>query len=214
MPIDLRIAELMCSRLCHDLVSPVGAINNGVELIEELGGDTAGEAMALVSQSAQRAAALLRCFRLAYGAAGAHAATGLADARDAAAGYLAGTKVALDWTAADGSGATLPPGAVKLVLNLIMLAAEALVYGGTIRVGVEPARGGRPRHIVVIAEGRGATLDDDEIAALEGGGPPDALTPRTVHAHAVGAFARHYGLGVAHDRTTVGRLALRLDLAG
>lgn len=217
MPIDLRVAELMCSRLCHDLVSPVGAINNGVELIEELGGDSTGEAMALVSQSAERAAALLRCFRLAYGAAGASAATGLAEAREAAEGYLAGTKVALVWPAAEGSGAALPPGAAKVALNLVMLAAEALVYGGAIRVeigGAASPADALARRVTVIAEGRAAALGDEEALALHGSSPPDTLTPRTVHAYAVGAFARHYRLGLAYDQAMAGRLTLRLDLPG
>ncbi len=218
MPIDLRVAELMCSRLCHDLVSPIGAINNGVELIEELGEDASGEAMTLVSQSAQRAAALLRCFRLTYGAAGAQPTSGLGEARDVALGYLSDGKVRLDWPSAGiGAGPMLPPGTVKLALALVMLAAESLVYGGVVRVETEPAgrgNGSGLRRIVVAAEGRGATLGDEEIEALEGRGAPEALTPRTVHAYAAGAFSRNYGIGLAHDRTIPGRLRLSLELGG
>ncbi|MBM3540521.1 MAG: hypothetical protein FJX51_00610 [Alphaproteobacteria bacterium] len=69
LALDLRAVELLCSRLCHDLVSPVGAISNGVELLTEMGPDE--EALALVGQSAQAAATRLKFYRVAYGAAGA-----------------------------------------------------------------------------------------------------------------------------------------------
>lgn len=69
LALDLRAVELLCSRLCHDLVSPVGAISNGVELLTEMGPDA--EALTLVGQSAQAAANRLKFYRVAYGAAGA-----------------------------------------------------------------------------------------------------------------------------------------------
>jgi histidine phosphotransferase ChpT len=94
---DIRVAELLCSRLCHELVSPVGAINNGVELIEEMGEDMAEEAIALISHSAGQAARRLRLLRLAYGAAGGEGAVGFADAQQAATAYFADGKISLDW---------------------------------------------------------------------------------------------------------------------
>ncbi len=213
MQFDIRVAELICSRLCHDLVSPIGAINNGIELIEEMDGGMADEAMALVGQSGRRAAALLRCFRLAYGAAGAQGAIGLADTRDVAQAYLVGTKVSLDWPQIP-AGATdpLPAGTGKLVLNLIVLASEALIYGGKVSVMVEG--GAAPRQVTIRADGRTAALGEEERRALTGATPTDALTPKTVHAYATGVFARHYRMAVDPGAATGtgGSLVLRLDL--
>jgi len=210
--LDVRVVELMCSRLCHDLVSPVAAINNGVELIQEVDEDMAEEAMALVAQSGGRAAAILRLFRLAYGAAGAQGSITLGDAKEAAAAYLAGCRLALDWRVPDAvAAAPAPLGAPKVLLNLVVIASDALAYGGVLKVTC--STDDCDRRIDLVAVGRGAALPEDAQAALAGQIAPDALTPRTVQAYAAGAFARQYGLAVSHDAGTPdeGRFALTLS---
>src|SRR5271154_5841604 len=97
MQIDMRVLELLASKLCHDLVSPVSAINNGVELIEDIGGSVVEEAMKLIGDSAQHASRRLRLFRLAYGRAGSEDNLGIRDVRPIATQYLAGGKTTLDW---------------------------------------------------------------------------------------------------------------------
>src|SRR5580658_5983515 len=97
MQIDLRVLELLASKLCHDLVSPVSAINNGVELIEDIGGSVVDEAMKLIGDSAGHAARRLRLFRIAYGRAGSEENLGVKDVRQIAEQYLAGGKVNLAW---------------------------------------------------------------------------------------------------------------------
>ena len=94
--LDIRVVELLCSRLCHELISPVGAINNGVELIEEMGAEMADEAIGLIAHSADQASRRLRLLRLAYGTAGSDK-SGLAEAAQAAEGYFAGSKIKLEW---------------------------------------------------------------------------------------------------------------------
>ena len=93
---DLRIAELLCSRLCHDLVSPIGAVNNGVELMEEFGG-ASDEAMALIGASGKQAARRLQYYRIAFGLAGSQIAQSLDDTKAVVTGFLEGGKVAADW---------------------------------------------------------------------------------------------------------------------
>jgi histidine phosphotransferase ChpT len=208
--LDVKVAELLCSRLCHELVSPVGAINNGVELMEELGDDMADQAMSLVAESGRTAAARLRCYRLAYGAAGGQDTVGLGEARQIAADYLAGTKLALDWPLAAGAPALLPPGTVKLLLNLVILAGDALTYGGTIGVAINAAA--RPAAVMVSAQGRSARLGAEEDTALAGAAAAGDLTPRTVHAYVTGLFARHYGMALICDDAGDGCLVLHLTL--
>lgn len=189
---DIRVAELLCSRLCHELVSPVGAINNGVELIEEMGAEMADEAIGLIAHSADQAARRLRLLRLAYGAAGSESGAGVADAQQAASAYFSQSKVTLDWPVG-----RLPAdhaqrrGVAKMTLNLLVLAEEALPYGGTARV--ESGASG----LTVVVEGRQAGLRPDTKAALAGSVTPDALTPRTVHAYATGRFAEYYDLSTS-----------------
>lgn len=201
--LDIRVVELLCSRLCHELVSPVGAINNGVELIEEMGTEMVDEAIDLIAHSADQAARRLRLLRLAYGAAGAESTAGLAEAQQAAASYFADTKITLDWPPGGLPDALAARrGVAKLLLNLFVLAEEALAHGGTIRLSLEE------RAVVVSALGR-AALKPETRAALDGDTSADALGPRTVHAYATGRFADEYDLGI-EIREAAERLDLRL----
>ena len=132
--VDLRVVELLASRLCHDLISPIGAVNNGLELLEDEDSGMAEDALELSIKCARRAADLLQAFRVSVGGAGNQASFRLADARNMAAALLEGGKVRLDWPA-DQDAAGAPVGMAKLMLNLIALAGECLPRGG--RVGVE-----------------------------------------------------------------------------
>jgi histidine phosphotransferase ChpT len=198
---DIRVVELLCSRLCHELVSPVGAINNGVELMEEMGDEMGEEAMRLIAHSAQVTARRLQVLRLAYGAAGTEASS-FAEVRTAASNYLADTKITLDWPAGavDDTFAG-SRGTAKVLLNLIVLAEESLAYGGRL------ALSGSASSVTVSAIGRAAALKPEIQAAFAGGVEPAALSPRSVHAYATRRFADHYGLSVEAAETTE-----RLDL--
>lgn len=127
------LAALLCSRVCHDLISPVGAINNGLELLDEGGSDA--EAMDLIRQSARNASARLQFARIAFGAAGsAGMLIDTGDAENVAKSYLANEKPEFVWT---GARALLPKNKVKLLLNLILVANAAIPRGGKLDVTLE-----------------------------------------------------------------------------
>jgi histidine phosphotransferase ChpT len=204
--LDIRVVELLCSRLCHELVSPVGAINNGVELIEEMGADMADEAIGLIAHSADQASRRLRLLRLAYGAASGDK-SGLAEVAQAADGYFAGSKIKLDWPPGRLEQASeIQPGTGKVLLNLVILAEEALAYGG--RIAVEPDRDGNPR---VAAIGRNAGLKPEAAQALAGDIAIESLTPRTVHAYVTGRFAQHLNLQVVASQESAESFAFSLQ---
>ena len=208
--VDLRVSELICSRLCHELVSPVGAINNGIELIEDLGDEMAGEAMGLIRQSGLRAASVLALYRLAYGAAGASASSRLDETRDIAERYLSYGKSRLAWSIPKDAGHDLPAGTSKLILNLIVLAEEALTYGGTVTVALPGAAG--PRALAVTALGDRAGLHESVLRALSADVATSTLTPRTVHPYVTGLFARDYGLPISVSATDDGAVKFTLEL--
>jgi histidine phosphotransferase ChpT len=133
-PLDL--AALLCSRVCHDVISPVGAIVNGLEVLEDDNDASMRDfALDLIRKSARQASARLQFARLAFGAAGsAGAAIDLSDAEHVARGMFLDDKVALSWTA---PRALLPKNRVKLLLNLLVIATNAVPRGGTIQVVVE-----------------------------------------------------------------------------
>lgn len=130
-PSDL--ASLLCSKVCHDIISPVGAINNGLELLEEGGTDEA--AMDLIKTSARNASARLQFARIAFGAAGsAGVQIDTGDAEAVAREYMRGEKAELFWK---GDRAYLPKNKVKLLLNLILVGNGAIPRGGTLEVALE-----------------------------------------------------------------------------
>ncbi len=124
------LAALLCSRICHDIISPVGALNNGLELLEEGGADE--DAMQLIRTSARNASARLQFCRIAFGAAGsAGMVIDTGDAEKVATAFMANEKAEFTW---EGARALLPKNKVKLLLNLILIANGAIPRGGTIAV--------------------------------------------------------------------------------
>ncbi|MDR3515618.1 MAG: histidine phosphotransferase family protein [Azospirillaceae bacterium] len=204
--LDIRTLELVCSRICHELVSPVGAINNGVELIEDIAGaagEGVSEALQLIAASADQATRRLRLLRLAYGAAGTESSATERDFRATAAHYFQDGRVALDWPDRVGGLALTQPGAGKLLLNLLMLAEEALPYGGVIHVGDEELPS-------VVAEGRGVALRSEVSAALTGASNADGLTARSIHGFVTRCFAARAGLRVVVTPQGMARLGIEL----
>ena len=193
MDVDLRVLELWCSRLCHDLAGPVGAINNGVELMEGLGTGLDAEAMALIGESARSAARRLQFFRMAYGLAGGRGAAMAPDELRAILGpVLAEHKVTLAWpTAGSGDEAPLAPGAARLVLNLALLAADTLPRGG--RVELALALGADETRARVHALGAGARIEEGVRAALTGATGAEGLDARSVHAFFTARLAEAHG---------------------
>lgn len=129
------LAALLCSRVCHDIISPVGAINNGLELLDEGGADE--DAMNLIRTSARNASARLQFARIAFGAAGsAGMQIDTGDAQSVATSFMAAEKPELVW---QGDRALLPKNQVKLLLNLLLVANAAIPRGGRIEVNVSTA---------------------------------------------------------------------------
>jgi histidine phosphotransferase ChpT len=192
LQIDLRVAELLVSRLCHDLVGPIGAVNNGMELLaEDDDPGMAGEAVALASNSARQASDTLQFFRIAYGRSGSQADTRPAEIRQLAEAYLRTHKASLDWEA-DAPLEAAGQGGGKLLLNLIALALEALPRGGRLLAG-----GASDGTLDVTASGTGVRLRPESAEALEPDADIDDLTPRSVQAYFTQMLAQRTGQRVA-----------------
>ena len=211
--VGIEVLEQLCSRICHDLAGPVGAIRNGLELIddaaEEGGGGGGDQAMDLIGHSAGHAARRLRLFRLAYGRASSEGVRSFVELREAAGEWLSGGRVTLQWPADSPSDdLAAKPGLAKAILNLVMLAAEAIPQGGIVTVLGEG--GPESGKVVVAAAGRVVKWPPEQEVALSGSLAPGALGPRTIHAVVTGRFAEHYGLSLTWDTSGAENLALRL----
>ncbi len=198
-----ELAGIVCARICHDLVSPVGAVVNGADLIRELGTADAADEMAMVEQSARRAAALLKFHRLAFGAAGDHEATlARGQLRERIEDVLAGPRVKLGWSAPHGPAISLP--GARLICLMVLAARAMLGMGGTLRV-VLPA--GEALPVAVIAEGAKAAASADQRRWLAGG-PGPAPDSRQVEFALAGPAAAAAGARIELIEGE-GQLALR-----
>jgi histidine phosphotransferase ChpT len=182
--------QLLVSHICHELVSAVGAIGNGVELLEEMG-TLDPDALGLIAQSSRTAAAKLRLLRVVYGSAGLSADFRLPEAHKALADlFTIDAKLALNWQAP--AALELAPGAVQLVSGLVLLAATCLPRGGTI--AVTAARDGSAAALSIRASGTGARLPEEIRLALAGQGTPDH---KTIHAHFCARATARLGITVS-----------------
>src|SRR5690349_957442 len=178
------LASLLCSRLCHDLMAPVGALNNGIELLaDETDPEMREKCLELLADSARASANKLKFFRLAFGAAGGFGEEIDTHEAEAALEGLFGAerRIELGWVVGDEK---LPKGAIKLLLNLALLAGDALVRGGRLDVAAETGNG--KIELAVRAEGPRILLDPVLRETLATGGQAGPIEPR-----AAGAWLAH-----------------------
>jgi histidine phosphotransferase ChpT len=210
--VDVRVLELLASRICHDLISPVGAVNNGVEYLEEMGPDALEEALDLIRYSATQAAAKLQVFRYAYGAGGADSNIKPEDIQKAFSALIsADGKITQSWDPYAPLGQSgNPPGFCKVLMGSLMLAHEFLPKGGN--VSVHP---GEPGQTLVSAESKDAVIRYGVGEALQGEVSSEDLDPKLVHPFAFSMLAGKYGLKVAiKDKKSADSITIEITKAG
>jgi histidine phosphotransferase ChpT len=191
-PLDL--AALLCSRVCHDLISPVGAIVNGLEVMEdENDQETKDFALELIKKSVKTASARLQFCRLAFGAAGsAGAQIDLGDAEKVSRGFLEDDKTKLTWNV---PRAFLAKNRVKLLLNMLVIAGQAIPRGGTLTV--DPIGSGEEIGFKVTAAGMNAKVPQAIPALLAGTSHDGAVDAHAIQPYYTGLLARQCGLSVS-----------------
>ena len=190
-PLDL--AALLCSRVCHDVISPVGAIVNGLEVLEEDKDESMREfALDLIRKSAHTASARLQFCRLAFGAAGsAGAAIDTGDAEKVARGLIADDRTTLIWEA---PRTFMPKNKVKLALNLCLIAAACIPRGGVMHVIIEGE--GDEIRMSVAVKGPNLKLASHVADLLEGRSESGVVDAHGIQPYFTGLVARSSGMGV------------------
>lgn len=178
------LAQITASRICHDLISPIGALSNGLELAREAG-RIGGEEQSLIEDCAKAAGATLAYYRFAFGAASDDDGVSAAEATAIAAPFLSQRRIALKWPAAEREGRAT----VKLRLLLLLCLLDALPRGGAIR-------GARTGEIGWIAAGE-KTLPDRVRERLEAASAGAQPTPGDVHVRLMLDEARARGMDAA-----------------
>lgn len=205
------VIELLASRICHDLVSPVGAINNGVEFMEEMGDDPEQrkEALGLIQHSASQASAKLMAFRIAYGAGGRDPNIKPEDVQKAFSQLIsADGKISQTWDPFGNLGPKpLPYAYCKMLMAGMMLAMECLTKGGY--VSVRPGEGDQT--LIIAESDAGVLLRDNVEAALRQDIQTEDLDPRLVHPYAISVVAEHYGYNLRVKDKRDDRVTFALD---
>ena len=202
-PIEaLDLAALLCSRVCHDLISPVGAIVNGLEVLEEEKDEATKEfALDLIKKSARTASAKLQFCRIAFGAAGsAGAQIDLGDAENIARGFLEDDKTKLAWNL---PRALSPKNRVKLLLNMLVIAGQAIPRGG--RISVDPIGSGDSMGFRVTAAGTNAIIPPAVPSLFTGEERAEGLDAHRIQPFYAGLLAKACGVkaAIAMDGETV-----------
>jgi histidine phosphotransferase ChpT len=190
----LDLAALLCSRVCHDLISPTGAIVNGLEVLEEKESDeeTKTFALELIKKSAKTASARLQFCRLAFGAAGsAGAQIDVGDAQTMARAFMEDDKTKITWNL---PRLLLPKNRVKLLLNLLIISGQTIPRGGTLTV--DPVGEGETMGFRITASGINARIPQAVPALLEGTSESGSVDAHAIQPFYAGLLARACGLKV------------------
>ncbi len=193
----LELASLLCSRLCHDMLSPVGALSNGLELLAtERDPEMRKRCFELLEQSAKISTDKLKFFRLAFGAAGGFGEYVDVAEPKALVEALVGEsrRIEIHWALEE---VRMPKPAVKVLLNFAQIGIEALVRGGTLDLGAELRDGAH--EIVVRATGPKIAFDEVIGRALQGELGADELSSRTAPAHLIAKLAEQGGGGLQYQ---------------
>lgn len=211
---DLRLASLLCARLCHDLIGPVGAVNNGLELLADEVPEAPADIVELLVESGGEASRRLQFYRAAYGAA--RGGRTLDTARRVALGLFTSAKITLDWPedaiSAPGPGSALAehPDFSRLVLNMVLCATEMLPRGGGIALRFAAAAGGAP---CVTASGPATKVTDDMRLTLAGAADIAALDARAIGFYLTARLAAALGGSVELTTPAPDTVELRMILS-
>jgi len=192
--IDFKVLEILISKVCHDLISPIGAVNNGVEFMQDMGPENASDGLDLIAFSAQQAGAKLHAYRMAYGAGGADNSIKPEDVYDAIEDMIAPDgKISQDWDKDAPIGLNeetfeRPTGFAKIMICGFLLAIDSLPKGGALTVTHEG-----DKDFTIIASGENACFREGNEDAFAQKISSDALEPKNAHAYIMGLLVSHYG---------------------
>jgi histidine phosphotransferase ChpT len=210
----LDLAALLSSRVCHDVISPVGAIVNGLEVLEEeKDAEMRGHALALIKSSAAEASSRLQFCRLAFGAAGSKGSSiDMGDAETVTRQLLADERTGLEWSA---PRVLLSKNKVKVLLNLCLIADAAIPRGGVIRVSMTGQDDDAAFRIE--AQGVNARVSAALPGLLAGEPQDDVVDARSIQAYYTGLVARSCDLDIkvslAGDTVTIDATPVAAELA-
>jgi histidine phosphotransferase ChpT len=184
------MAELLCTRLCHDLTGPIGAVNNGAEFLSEEGASMQSQAVELITTSAFSAVTRLQFYRMAYGHVKDQGEANLSEKQRVATDFFTGSKITLDWpdTHTEAADVSISIKMSRLIFNLLIVASSTLIRGGTIAVRISQDTAGQ-RIISVKSAGAGLKWEPEMEHLFTGKVSMEELTPKNVQVYLTRRFA-------------------------
>jgi len=188
------LSALLCARICHDLISPVGALSTAIEILDdESNADMHADALDLVRNSSKQANAKLKFLRLAFGAGGsAPGIIGVAEIQSLANDMFAQGKATLVWQL---GGDGIEKSQARLLLNMVMIGVQAVPRGGEVIISKAESTDGT--ELNVVATGPRARLDAAVERTLLGKAPEDGFDGRSIQPFYAGMMAREIGGSVS-----------------
>jgi histidine phosphotransferase ChpT len=201
MSVDTRLMEMLCTRLCHDITGPVGAIANGAELLEENDPEMKEQAMQLIVSSGQEAINRLQFYRMAYGKINARGEASMEEISKLAQAFFQSGKVKLEWQneMLNEAAVVVSREMARLLLNLLIISAGTLIRGGVISIRIVTDK--EYCRLTVSASGMMIKWEKEIQDALQLKVSTEALDPHTIQAYYTGSLAKEAGaeLKLRHD---------------
>ncbi len=198
------LIELISSKICHDIISPVGAVANGIEIMEEMGADD--DVINLISFSSAQANAKLNLLRMAYGIGGADNSIKIDVIHKTFNDFISGDKrITQDWDKYLDIGFEPNAGFQKLFICCLIMASESLPKGGVISVDT-----GDENTIVITGKGENANISNEFIENFKHEKPISELNPKLAHPYITGIFAKKYGYNISLENIDTNIISLKL----
>lgn len=206
-----RMSELLCTRLCHDLTGPIGAVSNGAEFLSDEGFSLQADAVDLIVSSAFSAVSRLQFYRFAYGRMKDSGEVSLADKRAMADAFLQGSNLTLDWpdTHTDAAPFAIGTQMVRLIFNLLIISSESLLKGGTLSVRLEEGEQGA--HVIRVRAAGEMVKWDPDIGAILSKTSDAPMTPKNIQHYVTAILADelHVKIAIEADSTAVAFAAVQ-----
>ena len=190
--IPTRASEILISKICHDLVSPVGAVNNGIEFLSEMGADGLQDGLGLIEHSARQSSVRLQLFRMCYGAGGSDAKVTGKSIYETFMNYIDGTKCSLDWDLMNAIPDEDPKaGFMKTLLNSMIFVQESMPKGGVVTVTMAQNNGMR-----ITGVGDLIRPKEGSVEGISAELNVDDLTPKSIHGYITRSYADTFGFNI------------------
>lgn len=195
------MAEMLATKLCHDLTGPIGAVNNGAEFISDEDFTMQGDALQLITDSAREASVRLQFFRQSYGSVKGAGEVSLGEKKRLVSEFFKHSRIQVDWPDmyADAGNVSLAQRTSRLVLNVILIVAASMIKGGTLHIKIEQ-EGDAEKVITVKAEADVLKIDGETLKIIDGAGDAPEMSPKNVQVYFTTSFAKELAIDLNYEQ--------------